>query len=128
MRTGKLKSKILAFALPLTLIPFVLTALAVYYFIVRAYNVQTVEEQNKRLAEAVVYMRKEQEAARKDVELLANLPAVAEYLEAVSYGSDRPSVEGATKEAAARTLLHLFFQQIPYYLQLSLVDAQGRER
>lgn len=122
----KLRNKILAFALPLTLIPFVLTALAVYYFVVRSFQVQIEDEQNKLLAEAIVDIRREQEAARRDVALIANLPVIAEYLEAISQGY-KPLPEGIqTREAAARASLQLFFDQNPYYLQLNLVDAQGK--
>src|SRR5712692_7486134 len=126
MKTGKLRNKILALALPLTLIPFLLTALAVYYFVIRSYQIQIEDEQNKLLAEAIVDIRKEQEAARRDVALIANLAVIAEYLEAVS---DKPSSDRIQpREAAARATLQLFFDQNPYYLQLNLVDAQGQER
>jgi len=139
MKTGKLRNKILAFVLPLTLIPFVLTALAVYYFVIRSYQNQIAEEQNKLLAQAIVDIRREQEATRRDVALIARLPAIAEYLEAVSsrpQTSDlglqtsgfRPTEPIQIKEAEARASLRLFFDQNPYYLQLSLIDAQGQER
>src|SRR6266536_1162189 len=127
MKTGKLRNKILAFALPLTLVPFLLTALAVYYFVVRSYQSQIEDEQNKLLAEAIVDIRREQEAARRDVALIANLPVIAEYLEVVSDGNPtvRDGVEA--RETAARASLQLFFDQNPYYLQLNLVDAQGHD-
>jgi signal transduction histidine kinase len=128
MKTGKLRNKILAFALPLTIIPFALTALAVYYFVIRSYQIQIEDEQNKRLAEAVVDIRREQEGAQRDVALIANLPIVDEYLEAVSE-SDKQSPAGIqSREAAVRASLQLFFDRNPYYLQLGLVDAQGQER
>jgi signal transduction histidine kinase len=126
MKTSKLRNKILAFALPLTLVPFLLTALAVYYFVIRSYQAQIDEEQNRLLAEAIVDIRREQEAARRDVGLIAKLSVIAEYLKAVSDKSS-PAIIG-TRESAARVNLQLFFDQSPYYLQLSLVDAQGQER
>ncbi len=52
MKTGKLRNKILAFALPLTLVPFLLTALAVYYFVVRSYQSQIEDEQKNRSPKA----------------------------------------------------------------------------
>src|SRR5438093_5020551 len=112
-----LRNKILAFVLPLTLIPFVLTALAVYYFVVRSYQSQIEDEQNKLLAEAIVDIRREQEAARRDVALIANLPVIAEYLEAVSFRPQTSDLRLQTsnsesqtpQEAAARVSLQLFF-------------------
>lgn len=128
----KLRNRILAFALPLTLVPFILTALAVYYFVVRSYQSQIEDEQNKLLAEAIVDIRKEQEAARRDLALIANLAVIAEYLEAVSFipqTSDiKPEKSIQIKGATARATLQLFFDQNPYYVQLSLVDAQGQEQ
>jgi signal transduction histidine kinase len=126
MKTSKLRNKILTFALPLTLIPFLLTALAVYYFVIRSYQVQIDEEQNRVLAEAIVDIKREQEAARRDVALIARLSVIAEYLEAVSANSAPEIIK--PRESAARVNLQLFFDQSPYYLQLSLVDAQGQER
>src|SRR5205807_984422 len=86
----------------------------------------------KLLAEAIVDIRREQEAARRDVVLIAQLPAIAEYLEAVSFrlqtAEIKPKESIQTKEAEARAILQLFFDQNPYYLQLSLVDTQGQER
>src|SRR6266446_7027238 len=115
MKTGKLRNKILLFALPLTLIPFVLTALAVYYFVIRSFQVRIEDEQNKLLAEAIVDIRREQEAARRDVALIANLPVSAEYLEAVL---DKPLTQvPQAQETGARSALQLFFDQNPYYLQ-----------
>ena len=135
----KLRNKILAFALPLTLTPFALTALAVYYFVVRSYQIQIADEDNKELAQAIVDMRREQEAARRDVTLMASLPAIADYLERVSFGpqnanpGSQTSATGQkdsfqTKEVEARANLQLFFDRNPYYIQLSLIDAQGQER
>ncbi|HLE63970.1 MAG TPA: sensor histidine kinase [Pyrinomonadaceae bacterium] len=124
----RLRSKILAFALPLTLIPFVLTAFAVYYFVIRSYQNQIVEEQNRLLAEAIVNIRREQETARIDVALIANLPPIAEYLEAVSQQTPGPLTKLPAKEMAMRAILQLFLDGHPYYLQLSLVDTQGQER
>lgn len=125
--TGKLRNNILAFTLPLTLVPFLLTALAVYYFVVRSDQSRIEEEQNQRLAEAIVGIRREQEAARRDVALIANLPSIAEYLESLSEGPQSgPTTQGG--EETVRANLKLFFDQNPYYLQLSLVDAHGQDR
>jgi len=122
----KLRNKILVFALPLTLIPFALAALAVYYFVIRSFQVRIEDEQNKLVAEAIVDIRREQEAARRDVALIANLPVMADYLEAVL--EKPPSQVPQARETAARSALQLFFDQNPYYLQLSLIDAQRQER
>lgn len=124
----KVRNRILSFTLPITLVPFVLTALAVYYFVIRADRIQQDERQKKLLAEAIVNLRKEQEAARRDIELIANLPAIAAYLEAATAPGD-PSSEGvAFKESEARTILQLFANQSAYCLQLTLVDSHGQER
>jgi signal transduction histidine kinase len=118
-----LQKKILIFTLPLTLIPFLLLALAVYTFVIRSYQIQIEEEQKKLVAEAVVNLRKEQELARRDVEIIAGLPAVSLYLESVAQGTDLRSIE-----SEVQTILQLFANKNPYYLQLSLVDTQGQER
>lgn len=122
----KLRNKILSLTLPLILIPFLLTALAVYYFIIRANQIQDQEETNRSLAEAVVNLRKDLEAARKDASILANAPPVVGYLDLVRQ-TESPA-EAKIKEENARTILQIFFDQNPYYLQLSLVDASGREK
>jgi hypothetical protein len=72
----KVRNRILSYALPLTLVPFVLTAFAVYYFIIRADQIQRDEEERKLLAEAIVSLRKAQDGARRDIELIATLPAI----------------------------------------------------
>ncbi len=125
--------------LPLVLVPFVLMALAVYYFVIRSYEVQIEDEQSKVLAEAIVNMRKEQEATRKDVALIASLPAIADYLEALELSPQTSGIGPQTaaselnpssqaREAAARATLQSFFNKNSDYLQLSLADAQGHER
>lgn len=128
MKTGKLRNKILIFALPITLIPFVLTAFAVYYFVIRSYELQAEDEQNKILAETVVGIRREQEAARRDVALIANLPDIVDYLQMSSQPNKPSAALIRSRETAARATLQLFFDQNPYYLQLTLIDAQGEER
>ena len=132
MKSRKLRNRILIFVLPLVLVPFVLMALAVYYFVIRSYQVQIEDEQGKLLAEAIVNMRKEQEAARRDVALITSLPIMSEYLEALDLGpqtlANEPGPAIKAKEAEARATLQPFFSQNSYYLQLSLADAQGRER
>lgn len=124
----KLRNKILAVVLPLTLIPFVLAALAVYYFIIRADRIQVEQEQHALVAEAIVNLRKEMETVRGDAALIADLPACADYLESVPSGADRARLETSSREIAARTIIQLFFERHPYYSVLSLVDGSGRER
>lgn len=118
----KLRNKILSFALPLTLIPFLLTAVAVYYYFIRANRIRIEEEDKKILAETVVHLRRELQGARKDLALLAEVSAIHDYLGAAALEDSHQ------KEASAHSVLKLFFEQNPYYMQLSLVDAQGRER
>src|SRR5262245_20494933 len=119
----KLQKKILTFTLPLTLIPFLLLALVVYYFVIRNYQIQIEDEQKKLMAEAVVNLRKEQELARRDVEIIASLPAVSLYLDTIAQGTDPRSIE-----PEVQTILQLFADKNPYYFQLGLVDTQGQER
>ena len=84
MKQRKLRNRILTFVLPLTLVPFTLMALAVYYFVIRSYQVQIEDELGKLLAEAIVNIRKEQEAARRDVALICSCHAVANTLKSTS--------------------------------------------
>ncbi len=124
----RLRSKILALALPLTLVPFVLTTLAVYYFVIRGQQIRSDEELNGLLSEAIAGLQKEQKAARSDAELIASFPAVVDYLEAAAANLDAASPDWRSKEAETRTVLQLFADRSAYYLQLGLVDAQGQER
>ncbi|MEZ5426229.1 MAG: ATP-binding protein [Pyrinomonadaceae bacterium] len=124
----KLRTKILSYTLPLILIPFLLTAPAVYYFVIRANQIRIQEEKQQSLNETLVRVRQEIDVARKDVELLAKVPAVASYLQNLSTGGDKDGLDPANQETPARTALELFFEQNPYYLELSLVDRNGRER
>lgn len=123
----RLRSKILSWALPLTLVPFVLTALAVYYFVIRGQQIRAEEEVNRLLSEAIASLRKEQKAARDDIDLIAASPAVAGYLQS-AIDPRRSSAHRQSKEAEARSFLQLFADRSRYYFQLSLVDAQGQER
>ena len=116
----KLRTKILSYTLPLILIPFLLTSLAVYYFVIRANQIQLQEENKQTLNEVLVSFRRETDSVRKDVELLSNVPAVAEFLE--------NRTENAVLENQTKSVLELFFKQNPYYLQLSLVDEKGLEK
>ncbi len=113
----KLRTKILSYTLPLILIPFLLTALAVYYFVIRANHIQHQEEKKQSLNEVVVRIGQQVDSARRDIELLSNVPAIAEFLENESANDEQ-----------IKTVLELFFRQNPYYLQLSLVDENGHER
>ncbi len=123
----RLRIKILSLALPLTLVPFILTALAVYYFVIRGQQIQADEARSKLFSEAIANLRKEQRAARGDVELIANLPAVIEYLEsASSTGAGLAQLQ--SREAEAQIILQLFADRSAYYFQISVVDAQGQER
>ncbi len=114
----KLRNKILRFTLPLILIPLLLMALAVYYFVIRANRIQTEEAQKKNVNEAVLNIRKELEAARTDIRLLSNLASVKEY---VTNPKDK------TAETDLKNLLKLFFEKNPYYLKLTLADNRARE-
>ena len=127
-KSGRLRHKILFLVLPLALIPFALTALAVYYFVVDSYRIQMDEAQNKLLAQAVAEIKKEQERARKDAALIAALPTTKEYLHAASSQDGTPVESLRVKESAARGVLQMFFEQSPSYLGLHLVDAKGQER
>lgn len=122
----KLRNRILTFALPLTLIPFVIMALAVYYFLIRANQIRIQEEQSTLLSETVVNLRKELQDARKSLALLTGVPAILDYLAALAQKADSETIR--EKEESARSIMKLFFDQNPYYLQLSLTDARGRER
>lgn len=123
----KLRSKILSYTLPLILIPFLLMAVAVYYFVIRANQIQLQEQKSQSLNEAIINFGQEMDAARKDITLLASVPAIKEYLLDVSQsgGSDSNST---SRKDHAKTVLELFFKQNPYYLELSLVDEKGQER
>jgi signal transduction histidine kinase len=123
----RLRNKILSLALPLTLVPFVLTALTVYYFVIRGQRIRADEELSKLLSEAITNLRKEQNAARSDVELIASFPAVVDYLESAGTVG-HTAQQFQPKEAEARTVLRLFADRSAYYFQLGIVDAQGQER
>lgn len=114
----RLRNKILRFMLPLILVPFVLTALAAYYFVIRANRIEANEERNRMVSEAVADLRKEIQTARKDLALLRGVPAVLEFLR-------EPGSEG--KRASAETAIKLFFDQNPYYLEITLADSEGGE-
>lgn len=104
--------------LPLILAPFLVMALAAYYFFVRADAIASTEERDQRAAETVAELRKELRSARKDLALLKGVPAVIEFLSA-------PETTG--KAAGARTAMKLFFDQNPYYLDLRLFGRDGEE-
>ncbi|HUF05567.1 MAG TPA: ATP-binding protein [Aridibacter sp.] len=104
--------------LPLILAPFLLTALAAYYFVIRSNEIEAREKDDKRISEAISDIRKDLQGARRDLVLLRGVPAVGEFLE--DPGS-------RSKETAAGTVMKLFFDQNPYYLELSLTDSRGRE-
>ncbi|HUF05562.1 MAG TPA: sensor histidine kinase [Aridibacter sp.] len=114
----KLRNKIIGYMLPLILAPFLLTALAAYYFLIRADNIESTEERDRRAAETVAEVRKELRSARKDLSLLKGVPEVIEYLASPHENSDG---------SGARAAMRLFFEQNPYYLELSLVNKFGVE-
>lgn len=122
----KLRSRILTFAVPLTLVPFVLAALAAYYFLILGYEVRADEQQNARLGEAIASIRKEREAAQRDIEMLASLPLTTEYLSAVEAGASPGQLE--SRAADLRAMLQLFGNRSAYCLELGVVDSQGRSR
>ncbi|REJ76020.1 MAG: HAMP domain-containing protein [Acidobacteria bacterium] len=104
--------------LPLILAPFLLTAFAAYYFLIRGEAIEVREAKDRRATEAIAELRKELRDARKDLALLKGVPAVIDLLE---------EVESDQKESLARTAMKLFFEQNPYYLELGLVGKDGRE-
>ncbi len=116
----KLRNKILSFTLPLTLAPFALMAAAAAYFLIRANRIQMEEAQNRRIAETTIAIRQELETARKEAALIAGLPPVRDYLDALS----TPGAARTVEAAGARDVLKLFFDRNPYYLRLRLVDAR----
>ncbi len=119
----KLRTKILSYTLPLILIPFLLMAIAVYYFVIRANQIQIHEQKKQRLNEAVVNFGKEIDSVKEDIQLLSNVPIIAEYLQ-----SDVNTQEKETDQKnQAKTILELFFMQNPYYSKLSLVNNTGNE-
>ncbi|QQS40486.1 MAG: sensor histidine kinase [Acidobacteriota bacterium] len=114
----RLRNKIIGYMLPLILAPFLLTALAAYYFFVRADVIASTEEKDQNAAETVAELRKELRSARKDLALLKGVPAVVDFLV-------EPKAHG--NEAGARTAMKLFFDQNPYYLDLRLFGRDGAE-
>jgi len=122
----KLRNKILSYTLPLILIPFLLTALAVYYFVIRANQIEIQEERNQRLNEVLVGFGEEITSTRKDVALISNVPAVEDFLQSIK--SDLSSYNVKNQEVKVRKILEIFFEQNPYYLELTLVDGKGMER
>lgn len=114
----RLRNKIVGYMLPLILAPFLLTALAAYYFFIRAEAIESREVKDRSAAEAVAELRKELRSARKDLALLKGVPAVTDFL---------ASAEANEKRAEAETALKLFFDQNPYYLELSLAGRDGVE-
>lgn len=126
----KLQSKILKYTLPLILIPFLLMAFAVYYFIVRANQVRIEEGRRQTLNETVARFAQELDLVKKDMTLLSNVPGVVEYLENTANRENAAVSTSAEvkSEDQAKTVLDLFFKQNPYYLELSLVDRFGHER
>ncbi|MCO6511997.1 MAG: sensor histidine kinase [Aridibacter famidurans] len=114
----RLRNKIVGYMLPLILAPFLLTALAAYYFFVRADAISSTEKKVQSAAETVAELRKELRSARKDLALLKGVPAVVDFLvEPLAHGN----------EAGARTAMKLFFDQNPYYLDLRLFGRDGAE-
>ncbi len=123
----KLRSKILSYTLPLILVPFLLMALAVYYFVIRANQIQLEQQKSQVLNEVVVGIGKDVEEVRRDVNLIANVPAISEFLE-IAAAENQNVEEVSARKNQAKTILELFFKQNPYYFQLSLVDKTGLEQ
>ena len=123
----KLRSKILSYTLPLILIPLIIMALATYYFIIRANQVQTDEETKRSLNEVIVNIGQEANSVKKDIEVLSKVPALAKLLTASSNNLSNGTFVKEEQTKQARTVLELFFDRNPYYLELSLVDANGEE-
>jgi len=124
----KLRSKILGYTLPLILIPLLITALAVYYFIIRANQIQAQDQRNQIVNEALVNIGQETDSIREDIKLLSSLPAFVSYLENQSAKTESTESILIRDESQARSLLGLFFKQNPYYLEVSLIDERGQEK
>jgi len=120
----KLRNKILMATLPLILLPFIAVIFANYYFVTRTNQVQAEERRVKIVNDAVDSIRREIELSRKDVKLIANIPAVVDYLEA----EYRNPNDAEKLEKPLRTTLKLFFDRNPYYTELSLIDSDGNEK
>ena len=103
-------------------------ALAVYYFVIRANQIQVQEEKKQSLNEVVANFAQELSSTRKDITLLSNASAVGEYLRAASQNNGKSNEKLSIQEKSAKNVLGLFFEQNPYYLQISLVDEKGQER
>ena len=121
----KLRSKILSYTLPIILIPLLVMALAVYYFVVRANQIQIQEERKQSLNEAVAGINQEAKAVQKDLEVLSKVPVLKLFLADAAKKVRREGLE--TTETQAKTVLELFFERNPYYLELSLCDLSGKE-
>ena len=120
----KLRNKILMATLPLILLPLIAAIFANYYFVIRANRIQADERRVQMINDAVDSIRHEIDLSRKNVKLIANIPAVVDYLDAES--SNRNNAKELEKPA--RTTLKLFFDRNPYYTELSLIDSDGIEK
>lgn len=123
----KLRSKILIYTLPLILIPLLVMALAFYYFVIRANQVQIQEERKQSLQEAIASIGQEANSVRKDIEVLSKVPVLAQFLGDSSYNSRNEEKVKKDHAKQTRTVLELFFERNPYFLELSLCDSNGRE-
>ena len=119
----KLRSKILIYTLPLILLPLIALAIANYYFVIRANQIEKDELKARSLNEVTAGIRKEIELAAKDAKLLASVPAVSKYLLA----QNKKSGEAAELKGSAQEALKIFFEQNPFYLKLALTDKHGTE-
>ncbi len=117
----KLRNKILMYTLPLILFPLILLALANYYFVERANNIQEEEANNRKINEAVYEIKKEIQDAKEDVKFISRTLVITDFLQEVQNGS---SGESALKEKAENSLQN-FFNRNPYYLEISLFSKDG---
>ena len=118
----KLRNKILIYTLPLILFPMILLALANYYFVEMASNIQKEEADNRKINEAVFNIQRNIQDAKDDVKFIAETAAITDYLQAVATVS---SVESSLKENATNSLQN-FFGRNPYYVEFLLFSKDGK--
>ena len=120
----KLRNKILTATLPLILLPLIAVIFANYYFVIRANRIQAEEKRVQTINNAVDSIRNEIDLSRKDLKLIANIPAVVDYLDA-EYSNRNDAKE---LEKSVRDTLKFVFDRNPYYTELSLIDSDGNEK
>ena len=119
----KLRNKILIYTFPLILFPLILLALANYYFVERANEIQKVEANNRKINEAIFEIKKEIQDAKDEVKFIARTLLVTDYLQAVQKNSsDEPKLKENLESS-----LQGFFSRNPYYLEIALFSKDGEQ-